>query len=69
VNESASFRQAKLLMQAGINSSLAGEEADAIEYFGAAKRRFESLRNVVEAAIADGWLRAVRNQQHEHLAR
>ena len=60
----ASFRQAKLLMQAGINSSLAGEEDDAIKYFGEAKRRFESLRDTVEAAIARGWLISVKKQHH-----
>jgi hypothetical protein len=64
----ASFRQAKLLMQAGIDSSLEGEEDAAIKYFGEAKRRFEGLRDTVEAAIARGWLSALKKQQHEHHA-
>lgn len=59
----ASFRQAKSLMQAGINSSLAGEDDDALMFFTAAERRFTQLRETFEAGIAGAWIRGLKSQE------
>jgi hypothetical protein len=61
----ASFRQAKLIMQAGINSSLAGEDEDALTFFGNAEHRFKKLRQSIEAGIARGWIDALKKHQQE----
>jgi hypothetical protein len=61
----ASFRQAKVIMQAGINSSLIGEEDDALTLFGNAEHRFKKLKQSVEAGMARGWINALKKHQAE----
>lgn len=60
----ASFRQAKLLMQAGINSSLAGKDDDALALFVAAQRRFTKLKRTLDAGIAGAWIHGLKKHQH-----
>ncbi len=60
----ADFRQAKLLMQAGINSSLAGEDDDALMLFVAAQRRFTKLKQTLDAGIAGAWIHGLKKHQH-----
>lgn len=57
------FHQAKVLMQAGISSSMAGMETDAIKFFQGAQSRFRKLKYDTDAGIAQGWIEGVRERQ------
>jgi hypothetical protein len=61
----ADFRQAKSFMQAGINSSLAGDDTDALVLFNAAQQRFKKLHMTLDAGIAGAWIRSL--MQHAQL--
>ena len=56
----AAFRQAELLMQAGINSSLAGKDEDALTLFGGALQRFTQLKMTLDAGIAGAWINSLK---------
>ena len=65
-DSSASFRQAKLIMQAGINSSVLGEVDDALTLFGNAEHRFKKLKQWTDAGIARGWINALKKHRAEN---
>jgi hypothetical protein len=65
-DSSASFQQAKLIMQAGINLSVRGEVDDALTLFGNAEHRFKKLKQWVDAGIARGWINALKKHQAEN---
>jgi hypothetical protein len=60
------FHQAKVFMHAGISSSMAGMESDAIKFFKGAQSRFRKLKNTTDASIAQGWIEGIRERQ-KHL--
>ena len=62
----ADLRQATLLMQAGINSSLAGADDDALPLFEAAQQRFTKLRMTWEAGIARAWINGLTRLHSHH---
>lgn len=61
----ARFCQAKSIMQAGINSSLLGEDDDALTLIGNAEQRFKKLKQSAEAGIARGWINALKKHRDE----
>lgn len=60
----ADVRQAKSFMQAGINSSLDGDDTDALVLFSAAQQRFKKLQMTLDAGIAGAWICSVMRHAH-----
>jgi hypothetical protein len=59
----ATFHQAKVLMQAGISSSIADEVDSAVKFFTGAKVRFEKLNKRSDAEMAQAWLDGLKLRQ------
>jgi len=60
--KNAAFHQAKVLMQAGISSSITGKEDDALKFFAGAHRRFQDINNQTDASIAQGWIDGLKDR-------
>jgi hypothetical protein len=58
----ASFRQAASLMHAGISSSFAGRDDDALFLFRAAQTRFKKLGKTFDAGVARAWIDAMKRE-------
>ncbi len=51
-------------MQAGIDSSFAGDPKEAVTLFQAAQSCFKALQMPIDAVIAGAWISSLRKQQH-----